>query len=147
MPAEPETVALYVADLRRRGRRPATIARKLAAIAVYYRSAGHHNPEEHDVVRAVVRGTRRELSVSQRQSTTLTLDGLTRVLAAIPGDTRGLRDRALLIVGWAAAPLKNGSRRCRRHCRDRRGIFNTGSHRPIANRRSERSSTTSRTMH
>jgi hypothetical protein len=35
LPAEPETVALYVADLKWRGRRPATIARKLAAIAPY----------------------------------------------------------------------------------------------------------------
>jgi len=65
---EPETVALYVADLRRRGRRPATIARKLAAIAVYHRSAGHHSPAEHDVVRSVVRGTRRELGVARRQA-------------------------------------------------------------------------------
>ncbi len=103
LPADCETVALYVAELRRRGRRPATIARKLAAIAVYHRSAGHRSPAEHDVVRAVVRGTRRELGVAQRQSTALTLDGLTRVLAAIPDDIRGLRDRALLLVGWAGA--------------------------------------------
>jgi integrase len=103
LPAEPETVALYVADLRRRGRRPATITRKLAAIAVYHRSAGHYSPAEHDVVRAVVRGTRRELGVAQRQSTALTLDGLRRVLAATPDDMRGLRDRALLLIGWAGA--------------------------------------------
>jgi hypothetical protein len=36
LPAEPETVALYVADLTRRGR-PATIARKLATTAVHHR--------------------------------------------------------------------------------------------------------------
>ncbi len=103
LPAEPETVALYVADLRRRARRPATISRKLAAIAVYHRSAGRRSPAEHDVVRAVVRGTRRALGVAQRQSTALSLDGLTRVLGAIPDDMRGLRDRALLLVGWAGA--------------------------------------------
>jgi integrase len=103
MPAEPETVALYVADLRRSGRRPATIARKLVAIAVYHRSAGHQSPCEHDVVRAVVRGTRRALGVAQRQSTALTLDDLTRVLSPIAKDPRGLRDRALLLVGFAAA--------------------------------------------
>jgi integrase len=103
MPADPETVALYVADLRRSGRRPATISRKLAAIAVYHRSAGHPSPCEHDVVRAVVRGTRRTLGVAQRQSTALSLDGLTRLLAPIGKDPRGLRDRALLLVGFAAA--------------------------------------------
>jgi site-specific recombinase XerD len=65
--AEAETVALYVADLTRRGRRPATIARKLAAIAVYHRSMDHPTPTDHDVVRAVVRGTRRQLGVAQPQ--------------------------------------------------------------------------------
>jgi hypothetical protein len=62
---------LYVADLTRRGRRPATIARKLAAIAVYHRSMDHPTPTDHDVVRAVVRGTRRQLGVAQPQKTAL----------------------------------------------------------------------------
>jgi integrase len=103
LPADPETVAIYVADLRRSGRRPATISRKLAAIAVYHRSAGYPSPCEHDVVRAVVRGTRRALGVAQRQSTALTLGDLTCVLTPIARDPRGLRDRALLLVGFAAA--------------------------------------------
>jgi hypothetical protein len=64
LPAQAETVALYVADLTRRGRRPATIARKLAAIGVYHRSMDHPTPTDHDVVRAVVRGTRRQLGVA-----------------------------------------------------------------------------------
>ncbi len=103
LPAEPETVALYVADLRRRGRKAATIARKLAAIAIYHRSTNHSTPTAHDVVKAVVRGMRRQLGVAQQQKTALELDGLQLVLAAIPEDLRGLRDRAALLVGWAAA--------------------------------------------
>ena len=103
LPAEAETVALYVADLTRRGRRPATIARKLAAIAVYHRSLDHPTPTDHDVVRAVVRGTRRQLGVAQPQKTALELDALRTVVLAIPADLRGLRDRALLLIGWTAA--------------------------------------------
>jgi integrase len=103
LPAEPETVALYVADLARRDRKPATIARKLAAVAVFHRSAGHPSPTEHDVVRAVVRGVRRQLGVEQKQKTALELEPLRAVIAQIPSDTRGLRDRALILVGWAAA--------------------------------------------
>jgi integrase len=100
LPAEPETVALYVA---RRGRRPATIARKLAAIAVFHRAAGAASPTEHDVVRAVVRGLRRQLGVAQPQKTALELEPLRTVLAPIAADPRGRSDRALLLVGWAAA--------------------------------------------
>jgi integrase len=87
----------------RRGRRPATIARKLAAISVYHRSMDHATPTDHDVVRAVVRGTRRQLGVAQPQKTALELDPLRSAVLAIPGDLRGLRDRALMLVGWTAA--------------------------------------------
>jgi site-specific recombinase XerD len=103
LPAEAETVALYVADLKWRSRRPATIARKLAAIAVYHLSLNHPAPTAHDVVRAVVRGTRRQLGVAQPQKTALEIDALRNVILKIPADLRGLRDRALLLVGWAAA--------------------------------------------
>jgi site-specific recombinase XerD len=102
-PAEAETVALYVTDLARRGRVAATIARRLVSIAVYHRAAGHPSPTEHGVVRAVVSGLRRQLGVAQQQKTALEIDPLRVVLAQIPGDVRGLRDRALLLIGWAAA--------------------------------------------
>jgi integrase len=94
--------SLYVADLKRRGRRPATIARKLAAIAVYRRSMDHPTPTAHDVVRAVVRSSRRQMGVAQPRKTALELDALRSVVLAIPDDLRGLRDRALLLIGWAA---------------------------------------------
>jgi integrase len=102
-PAEAETVALYATDLARRGRAPATIARRLVSIAVYHRAAGYASPTEHGVVRAVVSGLRRKLGVSQQQKTALAIDSLRAVLARIPRDVRGVRDRALLLVGWAAA--------------------------------------------
>ena len=102
-PAEAETVALYVTDLARRGRAPATIARRLVSIAVYHRAAGYPNPTEHGVVRAVVSGLRRQLGVAQQQKTALEIDPLRAVLARIPDDVRGMRDRALLLIGWAAA--------------------------------------------
>ena len=40
LPAEPETITLYLADLMHRGRAAATWARRLSAIAVYHRPAG-----------------------------------------------------------------------------------------------------------
>jgi hypothetical protein len=87
-PAEPETVALYATDLARRGRAPATIARRLVSIAVYHRAAGYPSPTEHGVVRAVVSGLRRQLGVAQQQKTALEIDPLRSVLAQIPGDPR-----------------------------------------------------------
>ncbi len=102
-PAEAETVALYVTDLARRGRAPATIARRLVSIAVYHRAAGYPSPSDHGVVRAVVSGLRRQLDVAQRQKTALEINSLRVVLARIAVDVRGLRDRAILLIGRAAA--------------------------------------------
>lgn len=50
LPAEAETVALYITDLARGGRTPATIGRRLTAIAGYHRAAGCPSPAEHDIV-------------------------------------------------------------------------------------------------
>jgi integrase len=50
-----------------------------------------------------VRGVRRQLGVEQRQKTALELEPLRAVIAQIPRGTRGLRDRALILIGWAAA--------------------------------------------
>jgi integrase len=46
---------------------------------------------------------RRQLGVAQQQKTALEIDPLRAVLARIPDDVRGVRDRALLLIGWAAA--------------------------------------------
>ena len=101
LPAEAETVALYVADLKRRGRRPATIARKLPAIAVYHRSVDHPTPTDHDVVRALVRSCAAPAGNSAWRSRRRPRSSSAPL--GIPEDLRGLRDRALLLVCWAAA--------------------------------------------
>jgi hypothetical protein len=44
MPAEPETVALYITDLARSGRAASTIQRRLAAISQVHQLAGHMPP-------------------------------------------------------------------------------------------------------
>jgi len=103
LPANPETVALYVADLAARGRRPATMARRLATIGMYHKASGFEPPTAHGVVRDVERGYRRKLGVAQQQKTALVRDPLLTVLTPISRDLRGLRDRALILVGWAAA--------------------------------------------
>jgi hypothetical protein len=57
----------------------------------------HPTPTARDVVRAVVRGTRRQLGVAQKQKTAFEIDALCSVVVAIPNDLR-LRDSAPLLV-------------------------------------------------
>jgi len=103
LPATPDTVACYVADCKLRGHRYATIASRLAAIAVYHGAQGLPKPTSHDVVRAVLKGEKRTLGIAQRQSTALPADDLTAVVRGIATDLRGLRDRAIFLIGYAGA--------------------------------------------
>lgn len=50
LPAAPQILAAYLADLAQTDR-PATIGRKLAAIAVVHRDAGLESPTEHGMVK------------------------------------------------------------------------------------------------
>ncbi len=99
-PRDPHTVALFLADLPGR---PSTLRRKLAAIAVMRRAAGHDSPTEHGVVRATFAGIRRECGVAARPKTALLVDEL-RAAVATCGERRiDVRDRALVLLGFAGA--------------------------------------------
>lgn len=91
---------LFLADLP--GRR-ATLRRKLAAIAVMHRSAGHNSPTAHAIVRATLAAICRERGIAPRPKTALLVDELRTVLATCRERTIDVRDRALVLVGFAGA--------------------------------------------
>jgi integrase len=100
LPASPQTVALFLADLPGR---PATLRRKLAAIAVMHRAAGHEAPTAHGVVRATLAGICRERGVAPRPKTALLVGELRAALATCGDRHIDVRDRALLLIGFAGA--------------------------------------------
>lgn len=103
LPATPETLSLYVADVAK-AVKPSTLQRRLSAISVAHRSAGYDSPLDHAVVKAVLRGARRATAVAQTQKEALSVDDLRRMVAGIGAERRrDIRDRALLLVGFAGA--------------------------------------------
>ncbi len=102
LPASPETVSLYIADLAKVAK-PATISRRIAAISAYHQAAGYETPTSHGVVRAVLKGIRRSLGVAQQQKDALSVEQVRRMVAAAPDSLLGLRDRALVLLGFASA--------------------------------------------
>lgn len=102
LPADPGDVAVYVA-YRARAASPATLRRSLAAIAAAHRGGGHDDPTKSGQVKAVLRGILRSNRRGVRQKTPLVVEALRAVLAQLAYDTRGRRDRALLLIGWGAA--------------------------------------------
>jgi site-specific recombinase XerD len=102
LPATAETVSLYIADVAETVK-PSTLQRRLAAIAVAHKAAGHESPTSHEVVRSVLAGTRRRLGVAQAQKAALGVDDVRSMVAELGDSAIDVRDRALLLVGFAGA--------------------------------------------
>lgn len=100
IPAEPETVATYLAthaDVLS----VATLNRRLAALAKVHRSYGMANPTSTELVKSVLRGLKRVKGVAQRQARPLLKEDLISALDATGEGLRDVRDRALLLIGFA----------------------------------------------
>jgi len=100
LPATPHTLTLFLADC---ADRPATLRRKLAAIAVMHRAAGYDSPTGHGIVRATLAGICRERGIAPRPKAALLVDELRSALHACGERRIDVRDRALLLIGFAGA--------------------------------------------
>ncbi len=103
VPASAEAVAAYLASEANSGAKPSTIGRRCAAIRYVHSIMGHPNPTADERVRAVLRGIRRMHGVAPRRIKPATAE---RIIAMAPppdGNLSTLRDRALLLLGFAGA--------------------------------------------
>jgi integrase len=102
LPASAETVSLFAAWCAERFK-PATIERRLASITAAHASSGYESPTAHGVVKAVLRGIRRSKGTAQTRKRALVVDDLREVVKCVAPGLKGIRDRALLLVGFASA--------------------------------------------
>jgi integrase len=102
LPAEPAAVAAYLAALAPLYGR-AALGRRLAAIGHAHRLANHDWSAGHPAIRATLRGIHRTHRRRGRRAAALTSAELKELVAACGGDLAGLRDRALLLLGFAGA--------------------------------------------
>jgi site-specific recombinase XerD len=103
MPARPEVVELYLVTLAKSGAKVATIEQRRAAIGYLHRIAGQDNPCKTDNVIEAMKGIRRSKKDRPVPKEHLSPDALAQIVATLPDDLRGLRDRALLLIGLAGA--------------------------------------------
>jgi integrase len=103
LPATGRTVALYLTHMAEKGRKPAGIELALAAIAQAHKAAGFESPRTAAEVQEVRRGIRRSLGVAPAQKAPVLVSDLKAMLKALPDALVGLRDRALLLVGFSGA--------------------------------------------
>ncbi|MBS0324106.1 MAG: site-specific integrase [Proteobacteria bacterium] len=94
-------MAAYIAD-RAETLSPHTLSRRIVGISRAHVSQGMVDPSKNDLVRTLLRGIRRTHGRPQRQVEPLLKQDLLAILPLMTG-TKGLRDRTLLLLGFAAA--------------------------------------------
>ena len=103
MPAGPETVCSYLSCCADSGLKAGSIQRRVSAIAAAHTAAGYDSPTTKAAVRLCLAGIRRELGVRQEGKAPVLTSDVAAMVGKIPPGLLGLRDRALLLVGFAGA--------------------------------------------
>ena len=100
LPATDTQITNYLAD-HAEVLKVSTLTRRLAAISVAHEAKGTPNPTASPLVRATMRGIRRAHGAAQHQAKPLLREDLFVVLGAMGDRLKDLRDRALLLIGFA----------------------------------------------
>ena len=103
LPASPQTVAAFLAAEAGKGLAVNTLRLRHAALRYLHLLAGYPPPTASPLVAATFAGIRRAHRRPLRKKTALVIEPLRAAVQQIPDTLPGLRDRALLLVGFAAA--------------------------------------------
>jgi len=102
LPASPETVAAYIAECAGR-LKVGTIQRRLNAIAEAHKAMGQPSPSTSGMVRNTLKGIRRSLGTALAQKAPALTDDIRAMVSVADDGLIGLRDRALILLGFAGA--------------------------------------------
>jgi site-specific recombinase XerD len=103
LPASAETVANYLSCLADEGYRTATIKRRMAAISQGHQLMEQLSPVKSSLVRLTWQGIKRAKGVAPVGKTPALVSDVRRMVATLPDNVLGMRDRALLLLGFAGA--------------------------------------------
>jgi len=110
LPPSPELIGLYLADLaapqgQMAGKSPAlsvaSIARRLSGLAWGYAQRGQRLDRKDRHIATVLAGIRRKHARPPQQKEAILPEDIRAMIATLPHDLRGLRDRAMLLIGFA----------------------------------------------
>ena len=106
LPPSPEMIGLYLADLAApTGKTPAlsvsTIDRRLSGLAWNYAQRGVTLDRKDRHIATVLAGIKRKYARPPVQKEAILPEAILAMVATLPFDLRGLRDRAILLLGFA----------------------------------------------
>jgi site-specific recombinase XerD len=103
LPASPETVAAFLAHETGDGTKPSTLGRHIAAIRYAHKLAHLDTPTDSEAVKATLRGIRRTFGGAKVRKAPAVAAKMLSMVTLAPDSVAGLRDRALLLLGFAGA--------------------------------------------
>ena len=106
LPPSPEMIGLYLADLASPSKKisalsVSTIDRRLSGLAWHFAQRGFRLDRKNRHIATVLAGIRRKHARPPFQKEAILRDDLLAMVATLPFDLRGLRDRAILLLGFA----------------------------------------------
>jgi len=106
LPPSSEMIGLYLADLAAPvGKTPAitvtTIERRLSGLAWHYQQRGFILDRKNRHIATVLAGIKRKHARPPVQKEAILRDDILAMVATLPYDLRGLRDRSILLLGYA----------------------------------------------
>jgi len=102
LPATAEGVAAYIAECSGR-LKVGSIQRRLNAIAETHKAVGLESPTHSAIVRNTLKGIRRTLGTAANQKAPALTESIRAMLDATDSGMIGVRDRALVLLGFAGA--------------------------------------------
>jgi site-specific recombinase XerD len=103
LPFSPETVAGFLASPTQAGLSASTISRRCAAVRYAHKLAGHEPPTNTEAVKATVRDIRRAIGAAPKPKAPAIAEVLRDMTKKMPRGLKGLRDRAILLLGFGGA--------------------------------------------
>ncbi|TIQ44612.1 site-specific integrase [Mesorhizobium sp.] len=100
VPATDTVIASYLAE-HAETLAVATLCRRLATISKAHTAKGLTSPTRSELVKSTIRGIRRSRGTAQAEAKPLLRDALFAVLERMGNDIKSIRDRALLLIGFA----------------------------------------------
>ena len=106
LPPSPEVIGLYIADLAAPEGKAlplsvSSIERRLSGLAWGYAQRGERMDRKDRHIASVLAGIRRRHARPPAQKEAILPEDLRDMLTTLPHDLRGLRDRAILLIGFA----------------------------------------------
>ncbi|UOA33889.1 Tyrosine recombinase XerC (plasmid) [Sulfitobacter sp. DSM 110093] len=106
LPPSPEMIGLYLANLAApTGKAPAlsvsTIERRLSGLRWNYTQRGFNLDRKNRHIATVLAGIKRKHARPPVQKEAILAEDILAMVATLPYDLRGLRDRAILLIGYA----------------------------------------------